>query len=106
MLGRLKREVLDVEVKLAFRRRAYKAKRSASRARFRLVGVRNPKGDGYHLYLTLVPPERLSAEAIAARYAARWMIELVFHELKRHDRFDQMPSAKRHPVEALLYAAC
>jgi IS4 transposase len=40
-----------------------------------MVGVRNPKGEGYHLYLTNVPPERLSAEDIAATYAARWTIE-------------------------------
>ena len=105
VLGRLKREVLDVEVELTFRRRAYNGKRSAARARFRLVGVRNPKGDGYHLYLTNVPPETLSAEDIAATYAARWTIELVFRELKRHYRLDQMPSASKPVVEALLYAA-
>jgi IS4 transposase len=105
VLGRLKREVLDVEVELTFRRRAYNGKRSAARARFRLVGVRNPKGEGYHLYLTNVPPEKLSAEDIAATYAARWTIELVFRELKRHYRLDQMPSASKPVVEALLYAA-
>jgi hypothetical protein len=104
-LGRLKREVLDVEVELAFRRRAYNGKSSAGRARFRLVGVRNPKGESYHLYLTNVPPEKLGAEDIAATYASRWTIELVFRELKRHYRLDQMPSAKRHVVEALQYGA-
>ena len=105
VLGRLKREVLDVEVELTFKRRAYGGKRSTARRHFRLVGVRNPGGEGYHLYLTNVPPEKLSAEDIAATYAARWTIELVFRELKRHYRLDQMPSAKRHVVEALLYAA-
>jgi len=105
VLPRLKRQVLDVEVELTFKRRSYNGKRSVARARFRLVGVRNPGGEGYHLYLTNVPPEQLSAEDIAATYAARWMIELVFRELKRHYRLDQVPSAKRHVVEALLYAA-
>jgi hypothetical protein len=36
---------------------------------------------------------------------ARWTIELVFRELKRHYRLDQMPSASKPVVEALLYAA-
>lgn len=105
VLGRLKREVLDVEVELSFKRRAYKGKRSVGRARFRLVGVRNPGGEGYNLDLTNVPPERLRAEDIAAINAARWMIELVFRELERHYRLDQMPSANKPVVEALLYAA-
>jgi IS4 transposase len=105
VLARLKREVLDVEVELQFKRRTYGGKRSAGRARSRLVGVRNPKGEGYHLYLTNVPPQRPSAEDITATYAARWTIELVFRELKRHYRLDQMASAKKPVVEALLYAA-
>src|SRR5262249_52897941 len=41
----------------------------------------------------------------ARTYAARWLIELAFKQLKSSYRIDQMPSSKRHIVEALLYAA-
>lgn len=49
--------------------------------------------------------EKLAAEDIRATYALRWQIELLFKELKHNYRIDQMPSSKRHVVEALLYAA-
>ncbi len=59
----------------------------------------------YHLYLTNIPADRLDAEDIARTYRARWLVELAFRELKAQYRLDQMPSSKRHVVEALLYAA-
>ena len=37
--------------------------------------------------------------------SARWLVELFFRELKTSYRLDQMPSSKRHIVEALIYAA-
>jgi transposase len=55
--------------------------------------------------VTNVPVEKLAAEDIRATYALRWQVELLFKELKRHYRIDQMPSRKREIVEALLYAS-
>lgn len=49
VLERLQRQVLDVQVEVSFRRRAYKGSRSGARARFRLVGVRNEASGRYHL---------------------------------------------------------
>ncbi|KUK51953.1 MAG: IS4-like transposase, partial [Desulfotomaculum sp. 46_296] len=37
----------------------------------------------YHLYITDIMPEQLSAEDTALLYRARWSVELVFKELKR-----------------------
>lgn len=105
VLGRLRREVIDMEVELRFHRRPYGGHRSTARARFRLVGVRNEETGTYHLYVTNIPVEKLSAEDVARTYAARWLIEMAFKQLKSHYRLDQMPSSKRHIVEALLYAA-
>ncbi len=105
VLGRLRRPVLDVEVEVTFRRRAYKGSRHGARARFRLVGVRNEASGRYHLYLTNVPPETLPAERVAALYAARWCVELLFREWKQSYRLDDLPSSKRHVVETLLYAS-
>lgn len=103
-IGRLQRQAIDVEVELSFKRRAYGGVRHKDRERFRLVGVRDPVSREYHLYLTNIPPNKLTPDDIAQTYAARWVIELFFRELKTHYRAEDMPSAKRPIVEALVYA--
>ena len=106
VLGHLKRKALDVEVELTFHRKAYwpeKARRD--KIRCRLVGVKNAETGRYHLYVTNVPLETLSAEEVGKVYGARWLIELAFRELKSHYAMESMPSSKPHIVEALLYAA-
>ena len=105
VLKRLRREELDVEVELSFRRRAYGGRRRGAKMRCRLVGVRDADSGRYHLYLTNIPAERLSAREVASTYAARWLVELAFKQLKSAYRLDDLPSAKRPVVEALLYAA-
>ncbi len=105
VIERLKRETLDVVVEVKVKRRVYGGVRHVDRERFRLVGVRDPVTRTYHLYLTNIPPDRLSPKDIAQTYAARWVIELFFRELKSRYRAEDMPSSKRHVVEALLYAA-
>jgi len=105
VVDRLQREVLDVEVEVRFQRRRYADRVSRATQRLRVVGLRDPQTGVHHLYVTNVPPQRLSAEDIRATYALRWQVELLFKELKRHYRLEDMPSAKRPIVEALLYAA-
>lgn len=104
-VDRLQRQVVDAEVEVNVHRRVYAGVRHMDRERFRLVGVRDPATGEHHLYLTNIPPEKLSAEDIAQTYAARWAIELFFRELKRRYHIDDMPSTKRHIVEALVWAA-
>ncbi len=104
VIERLQRETLDVEVEVAFRRRAYGGRRSGARRCLRLVGVKNEDTGRYHLYVTNIPPERLAAEEVARVYAGRWQIELLFKEMKSHYRLEDLPSRKPHIVEALLYA--
>lgn len=105
VIERLQRETLDVVVEVAFKRRVYGGVRHTDRERFRLVGVRDPVTRAYHLYLTNIPNDRLSPMDIAQTYAARWVIELFFRELKSRYRAEDLPSSKRHVVETLLYAA-
>jgi putative transposase len=105
VLGRLKRETLDVEVELDFRRRTYLGKRKGDVLRCRLVGIKNEETGCYHLYLTNVPVETLKAEEVARVYGARWIIELAFRELKSQYELEAMPSSKSYVVETLLYAA-
>jgi IS4 transposase len=104
VIQRLQREVLDVEVEVAFRRREYLGIRSGARRTLRLVGVRDTDSGRYHLYVTNIPPDRLTAEEVARVYACRWQIELLFKEMKSYYRLGDIPSRKPHIVEALLYA--
>jgi IS4 transposase len=105
VLPRLQRDVLDVEVEITFSRRIYAGRVRRSHMRLRMVGIKDPHTGEYHFYLTNIPTEKLAAEDIQATYAARWQVELLFKELKGTYRIDDMPSANRNVVEALLYAA-
>lgn len=103
--GRLKRDVLDVEVEVVFKRRVYGGIRRTARRRLRLVAVRLPDSTEYRFYLTNIDPDSLDARAVAQTYAARWQIELIFKELKSHYRLEELPTRKAHIVETLLLGA-
>lgn len=105
VVNRLRRETLDVRVRVEFRRRAYYGVRSGAVREFRLVGVRDAATRRYHLYVTNIPAERLTATEVAAVYGARWQIELMFKEMKSCYRLEDMPSRKAHVVETLLLAS-
>jgi len=100
--GTLRREELDVEVEVSFKRRVYRGRRRMACRRFRLVVVREAESGTYRFYLTDIAPETLDAHAIAQVYAARWQVELAFREMKSHYRLEQMPSRKAAAVEALV----
>lgn len=105
VVDRLRREVLDVEVTVRFQRRSYAGRARHDIQTLRVVGIRDDHAGCHHFYVTNVPVDKLAAEDIRATYALRWQVELLFKELKRHYRIDQMPSRKREIVEALLYAS-
>ena len=101
----LKRESFDVMVQADVRKRKYAGKTRKNVQQFRVVGVWDQHDKRYHIFITNVPVEMLSAKQIAQTYAARWEIELLFKELKNNYRMDNLPSKKKHVVEALVYAA-
>ena len=101
----LQRGILDVEVEVEFKRRAYLGKQSKARQRFRLVAVLNPATGGYHCYLTNIPPEDLPAEDVTKTYSLRWQVELLFKAMKHHGHLDQLPSRKKAVVECLVWAS-
>ena len=49
---------------------------------WRVVGLRDAETGEYHLYITNVPPELLTAEEVGLAYSQRWEVELLFKELK------------------------
>lgn len=105
VLPRLKRAIIDVRVEVRFARRIYNGQRSWVKKQFRVVGVYNPESKAYHLYITNIKVEHLSAQQIAHTYQARWLIELIFKQLKSYYHLEALPSGKQEIVEALLYSA-
>ena len=71
----------DVNVEVSFDRRSYRGKSKKDNTIFRLVAVYNSEADEHHFYITNISPDILDASEIAAIYAARWEIELIFKEL-------------------------
>ena len=69
------------------------------------MGAFNHKTKKYHLYVTNIPKAVVSTEQIAKLYQGRWLIELLFRELKTNFRMNEIPSKKRQVVEPLIYAA-
>jgi IS4 transposase len=105
VLPLLQREILDVEVEIAFARRFYAGKTTRAKARFRVVGVRDDETGDYHLYITNLPVETFDAETVARIYKARWTIEMLFKSLKSDLAIEDMPSRNTAVVQALLYAS-
>jgi IS4 transposase len=103
ILPKVKRQIVDAEVEVSFRRRTYNGKRKGDTSRFRLVMIYNEENEKYHIYLTNISSDILSAEEIAALYAARWHVELIFKELKSRYGIDILPTANPEIVEALLW---
>jgi IS4 transposase len=117
VLPRLKREVIDCLVEVEFKASASRAKKAdgdnfevyrpkgaASKIKetFRLVGVLDEETGEYHLYITDIMPEQLTPEDVALLYRARWSVEMVFKELKRLYKLDEIPSDKPVVIKSLV----
>ena len=105
VLRRTRRDVLDLTVELKFRRRIWRGVSRSGSEVFRIVAIRDQTSRKFHVYITDIGAERLAADEIAATYAGRWAIELIFKELKSTYRIDDLPSSKKHVVEALILTA-
>ena len=101
----LKRKSFDVEALLDIKRRPYNGWQTTIQKPFRIIGILNEDTGAYHLYITNVPGSQLTPEDVARTYRARWEVELIFKELKSQYRIDELPSAKEHIIEALIYVA-
>ena len=103
ILPKLKRQILDVEVEVSFKRRKYNGKESLDTERFRLVAVFNEDEEKYHVYLTNITKDVLEAEDVANLYGARWDIELIFKELKSRYALDVVNTKNTQIIEAYIW---
>lgn len=105
VLPLLERGVLDVNVEVSFQKRRYRGESRRHTRTFRLVAVRNGETKKYHLYLTNLPPERVSGEEITTTYALRWQVEIFFKVLKSYMKLGDLPSSKKWVVEVLIWSS-
>lgn len=75
-----------------------------SAVELRLVGYAH-KSNKVRWYLTTVPRHLLSARQVIQGYRLRWLIELLFREIKQTADLGRSFTADRHAVQALTYGA-
>lgn len=99
VLDKLRRTRLDVFVAIRFQA----AGRWQTRE-WRVVGLRDDETGEYHLYLTNIPADRLTAEEIGQAYAYRWEIERLFAEFKGIYRLGSWAVTRDDAVLVGIYA--
>ena len=104
-LKKIKRDVLDVDVEVTFKRRAYKGTQQSVTRRFRVIAIYNVAEKRYHRYVTNLPVDRLSAEKITSVYALRWQVEIFFKALRQHHSFGEFPSGSKEIVDCFFWAS-
>jgi IS4 transposase len=105
VLPKLKRQILDVEIEVSFKRRSYKGASKPDTYRFRLVDIHNDEDEMYHTYITNINSDILEPEDVGKLYGARWDIELMFKELKSRYALDVINTKNPQIVEALIWVA-
>ena len=69
-------------------------------------GVRDEDADdGYRLYITNLPEKKFNPGEIERLYRARWVVELVFRELKSRYSLGEFETGKAEIVEIQVLAA-
>lgn len=105
VIHRFKTDVVDLRVRVRFKRRAYRGSYRWDEHEFRLIGVFNHETRAYHFYLTNIPADRLTAQEVARAYSFRWEIELFFKEVKGWYHLEDLNTGNEAIVQCLLYAA-
>ena len=105
VLPKIQRQILDVDVEVSFKRRAYNGVRRPDTHRFRLVAIYNDEDEKYHTYITNINSDILEPEDIGKLYGARWDIELMFKELKSRYALDALDTKNPQIIEALIWVA-
>lgn len=87
---------------MSFDRRSYRGERKRDSKIFRLVAIYNSETEEHHFYLINIHSEILNPSEIAAVYAARLEVELIFKELKSRYELDHITTKSSYAIEALI----
>ena len=94
----------DFEVEVVIRRRKYNSRCNKARKRFRCVCIWNAEKKRHNVYLTNVPVDTLTTLEVQSVYRARWLVELLFCELKKHLKLGDQPSRSEYVMKALIWS--
>jgi hypothetical protein len=72
---------------------------------FRVVGVRDTETRQWHCYVTDLPPWDFTPQEIANLYELRWVIELLFLQLKSFCHLDHVETSNPDAVRTHIYAS-
>lgn len=102
---KMSRELVDVQVEVAFSKEARRGQKSKGCKTFRLIGLKHPQTGQHHWYITNLTPQMMSAEDVRKVYALRWQVELFFRALKTHAKVRKLNSHNEWVVKTMLWAA-
>lgn len=105
-LNGLKRTVVDVNCEFHVKVRAYGTPSGRHFDHpFRVVGVWDSNKKAYALYVTNIPPDRMSPAEIAEVYRLRWEVETFYKTGKSGLGLDELTSKTPHIVRTMVKAA-
>jgi len=78
---------------------------SAGPIPLRVVGVLNKETSEYHCYVTDLSPADFSPKEIASIYSLRWVIELLFLQLKSFCHLDHVDTKNPDAVRTHIYSS-
>jgi putative transposase len=99
------RETLDYQVKATGRFRKDGKRAALMSLEMRLVGIWDDLHKRYHVFLTNLPSDRISAEMVGRLYRCRWEVELQIKQLKSYFKLDQVNTKNPQILRILLYAS-
>jgi putative transposase len=103
ILKGLNGEILDAKVEIQYIKTGGKRRRELIMEEFRLIAVYNQDDEKYHVYITNISDELLTAKDITDLYRGRWEIELVFKELKSKYQLDVVETTNEQVIKAFIW---
>ena len=95
----------DLICEFSYEKRIWRGKRRTVTCRFRVVCLWNAGNASWMWYVTNLPVEEFSPQEIGVLYRARWLVEMVFNELKTGYGLDKFKVQNPHAIRVLIYAA-
>ncbi|MCR3895722.1 transposase, partial [Aeromonas caviae] len=78
---------------------------SSGKYKYRLIRRWFAEEKRFCIWMTNLPRERWPAEKVMALYRCRWQIELLFKELKSHNRLKAFATRQKAIAEGLIWAS-
>lgn len=100
-----KQGIIDLFVKIGFKRRKYRKKQRHDSKTVRVVCFWNEEKAVWHTYMTNLSVKAFSADEIYLLYKFRWEIEMLFKELKSDFELGKLLSSRDPVVMVNVYAS-